>query len=82
MDTTTNPPLFKVGQRVMVFHGTTWYPAIVLKIEIVFCFPPDEIYEYLIRWDWPGWADVVVQEEDIMMVHGRRERWQPNFYSP
>eukprot|EP00957_Ditylum_brightwellii_P149995 11423819-Ditylum_brightwellii.AAC.1 len=71
MENTTNPPLFEVGQHVMVFYDTTWCPASILDIEIVFCVPPDEIYEYLIRWKWPGWADVVVQERDIMMIYGR-----------
>eukprot|EP00957_Ditylum_brightwellii_P085517 6504603-Ditylum_brightwellii.AAC.1 len=82
MENTTNPPLFQVGQHVMVFHDTTWYPTRILAIDIIFCFPTNEIYEYLICWEWLGWEDIVVLEEDIMMIAGRRQCRQTNFYSP
>eukprot|EP00957_Ditylum_brightwellii_P015861 1194419-Ditylum_brightwellii.AAC.1 len=66
MDGTTNPTLFHVGQRIMVLHGSTLCNATILAIEILFAFPSDEVHQYRICWEWPGWPDDDVMEEDIM----------------
>eukprot|EP00957_Ditylum_brightwellii_P155714 11854773-Ditylum_brightwellii.AAC.1 len=65
---TTNLPLFQVGQQVVVLHGSTWYNARILAIEILFAFPPDKVYQYWIHWEWPGWPDEDVIKEDIMVM--------------
>ena len=59
-------PFFKVGQTVLVKHGKTWYPAKIIKIEYVWCFSHNELFQDQICWDWPGWNDEIVYEDEIV----------------
>ena len=85
LDTKVKVPLFNVGQQVLVKHGKSWYPAKITRIEYVLCSSHHEMFQYLIRWDWPGWNDDFVFEDEIVHLAGgcgERKRTKTNFYHP
>ena len=75
------PPSYHVGQVVQVRHGRAWYMATIVNIDYAWAFPP-EVYVYTICWEWGGWPNQDVYEEDILPPNGKRQRKQTRRYTP